>query len=393
MRGRTSIAAVVAGVSVAGFVTQCQAQAEVAIETVTVGNPGNPGDPQFDGTFGRVDYVYRIGKYEVTAGQYAAFLNAVAATDTNALYDTRMWTHAEGCRIERTGSPGSYTYSVAPDWAERPVNFVGFGDGMRLANWLHNGQPAGAQNLTTTEDGSYFLNGKANDEDLQDVGREPDATWVMPSEHEWYKAAYHMNDGVTGNYFFYPTSSDIFPKHPLIDPDPGNNATVNNNGNYTIGPPYYRTLVGAHENSESPYGTFDQGGNLWEFNESVPLHNGRGIRGGAYNGHSDSTAVWVRPIEFHSSDQFSDIGLRLANLSLAPSCSVFVAPDSDHDCDVDADDLDALMACASRAATPVAPGCEDKDFDGDNDSDLTDFAIFQRCYSGQDNPAVSSCAD
>ena len=43
--------------------------AEVVIETVTVGNPGNPDDIHGDG-YGGVDCVYEIGKYEVTAGQY-----------------------------------------------------------------------------------------------------------------------------------------------------------------------------------------------------------------------------------------------------------------------------------------------------------------------------------
>ena len=147
------------------------------------------------GNFGGVDHVYAIGKYEVTAGQYAEFLDAVAATDTYSLYDARMSTHAEGCKIERTGSPGSYTYSVEPDWANRPVNFVSWGDAARFANWLHNGQPTGAQDLSTTEDGSYFLDGMTQDHQLEDVVREPDASWVIPTENEWYKAAYHKNDG------------------------------------------------------------------------------------------------------------------------------------------------------------------------------------------------------
>ena len=80
-----------------------QAGAEpITIEVVSVGNPGNAGDPiEFQGVFGAVDHVFAIGKYEVTAGQYAAFLNAVAAADPFLLYDTRMWTHAQGCKIER----------------------------------------------------------------------------------------------------------------------------------------------------------------------------------------------------------------------------------------------------------------------------------------------------
>ncbi|MGD8454422.1 MAG: SUMF1/EgtB/PvdO family nonheme iron enzyme [Phycisphaerae bacterium] len=256
------------------------AGANVVIDTVAVGNPGNPNDTHGDG-YGAVDYTYNIGTYEVTASQYTAFLNAVAATDTYGLYDTAMSSGTYACMIVRSGSAGSYTYAVADDWANRPVNYVSWGDAVRFTNWLHNGQPTGAQGLGTTEDGSYFLNGAMSHSELQAITREADATWVIPSEDEWYKAAYHMNDGVTGNYFDYPTNSDTAPSNGLIDPDPGNNA----NFSYTIGSPYYRTEVGEFENSSSPYGTFDQGGNVWEWNEAI-LSDGsyRGTRGGWYGG-------------------------------------------------------------------------------------------------------------
>ena len=317
MRGlHTLVTVLAAGVWVC--VSQAQGAPPMLIETVTVGNPGNAGHPQqFQGVFGAVDYVYAIGKYEVTTGQYAAFLNAVAATDTYALYHVNMWTHAEGCKIERTGAPGSYAYSVAPDRANRPVNFVTWGDAARFANWLHNGQPTGAQNLTTTEDGSYFLNGKTSDFELEGVVREPDATWVIPTENEWYKAAYHANDGVTGNYFLSPLGHSSNVSNDLIDPDPGNNATFSGGtvGDWTIGAPYFRTEVGAHENSESPYGTFDQGGNVQEFNETVPEPDIRGIRGGSWFWGLGSLFADSRPVDMHSSDQFSDLGFRVATLA------------------------------------------------------------------------------
>jgi hypothetical protein len=311
----TLMTVLAAGVSGGVCVTQAQGAPPVVIETVTVGNPGNAGDPiQFQGTFGAVGYVYAIAKYEVTAGQYAAFLNAVAATDTYGLYNVNMWALAEGCKIQRTGSAGSYTYSVAPDWANRPANYLSWGDAARFANWLHNGQPTGAQDLTTTEDGSYFLDGMMMDKELEDVVREPDATWVIPTENEWYKAAYHKNDGVTGNYWNYPTRAMSGVSNDLIDPDPGNNATFRDiMGGYTIGPPYYRTEVGAHENSVSAYGTFDQGGNVQEFNETVPESDIRGIRGGSYFS-GDIMGKWDRPVDMHSSDEFRDLGFRVGTL-------------------------------------------------------------------------------
>jgi formylglycine-generating enzyme required for sulfatase activity len=303
------------------------AHAVVAIETAPVGNPGNPGeqsriqsaDPTF---YGGVAYPFWIARYEVTAGQYTEFLNAVAATDPEGLYHPRMDYDADpsrhGCNIKRHGAPGSFTYTVAPDWADRPVNYVSWADAARFANWLHNGQPTGAQDLSTTEDGSYFLDGinENDDEQLEDVVREPDATWVIPSENEWYKAAYHKNDGVTGSYWNFPTSTDSGVSNQLIDPDPGNNATCSGGGvgDPTIGAPYYRTEVGAHENSESPYGTFDQGGNVMEFTEAVPVSDIRRIRGGSW--FWGCSLMFVSEVDdvMHSSDQFDDLGFRVATL-------------------------------------------------------------------------------
>ncbi len=260
-------------ISVVALASVTTIHAEVVIQTVTVGNPGNAGEVSGEGPYeaivGGVNYVYKIGKFEVTTGQYTEFLNAVADEDTYGLYNTEMGDPSvtRGCNIPRSGSPGSYGYTVPPDWADRPVNYVSWADAARFCNWLHNGQPTGFQDLTTTEDGSYFLNGATSDVALWKVVRELDATWVIPLEDEWYKAAYHKNDGVTGNYYDYPTSNDSFPSHDLIDPDPGNNANFYW-GCHTIGSPYYRTVAGEFENSKSAYNTFDQGGNIHEWNET-----------------------------------------------------------------------------------------------------------------------------
>ena len=263
----------------------------VVIDTVAVGNTGNPNDTRYKTPgYGGVPYTYNIGKYEVTAGQYCAFLNAVAATDTYGLYNSEMWSSSYGCKIQRSGSAGNYTYSVAGNWADRPVNYVSWGDAARFANWLHNGQPTGVQDLTTTEDGSYFLNGASSRAGVLAVNREPDATWVIPSENEWYKAAYHYNDGVTGNYWDYPTASNTA---PTSEPPAGTDMTYGSanyyDGGYAIGSPYWRTEVGAYDAkpSDSPYGTFDQGGNVCEWNEwfvFTPTGGShRGFRGGSFD--------------------------------------------------------------------------------------------------------------
>jgi len=294
------------------------AQAEVVIETVPVGNPGNA-----NGThgYGAVDYAYNLGKYEVTAGQYCEFLNAVAKTDTYGLYNTFMSSgpYRCGCKIQRSGSPGSYTYSVAGDYANRPVNYVSWGDAARFANWLHNGQPTGPQGLGTTEDGAYYLNGATRYVALMAVSRKADWKWAIPTENEWYKAAYHKNDGVTGNYFGYPTSSDSMPGHigdgeSITDPDPGNYATHNGDGGTDgIGPPYYRTEVGEHENSDSPYGTFDQGGNVWEWNEAIVSLLYRGLRSGSFIYYGDVLHASKRDY-FHPDFEDRYIGFRVSEV-------------------------------------------------------------------------------
>jgi formylglycine-generating enzyme required for sulfatase activity len=307
-------------------------QASVVIETVTVANPGNAPDTRFSTLgYGGVDYEYVIGSYEMTAGQYCEFLNSVADTDTYALYNPEMWSNPYGCKIERSGTPGSYTYSVAVDWASRPVNYVSWGDAARFANWLHNGQPTGLQGLSTTEDGSYFLNGVVGDAALLAIAREPDATWVIPSEDEWYKAAYHKNDpgAAGGNYWSYPTSSSSVPRYvnnsgdlsgtgtPFAEggTDPGNYATldgdVDNDDNIPgIGPPYYRTVVGEWENSGSPYGTFDQGGNVWEWSEAV-IGASRGLRGGSFSSAQLNLHAAARS-NTNPSGEYYSFGFRVA---------------------------------------------------------------------------------
>jgi formylglycine-generating enzyme required for sulfatase activity len=270
----------------------------VTIDLVPVGNPGNAAD---DTGYGAVGYNYQIGKYEVTAGQYAEFLNAVAKTDQYGLYNPDMDSNPVGCQITRHGISGNYTYDFSgrpsgteSDWANRPVNYVSWACAARFANWMTNGQPVGLQNTSTTEDGSYCPTPAG-------VVRKANARWVIPTENEWYKAAYHKNDGVTGNYFDYPTASDGLPSNSLVNPDPGNNANFYHSG-YTIDSPYYRTPAGEFEDSQSPYGTFDQGGNVWEWTEALinPPNPGLHLfRGGSFGDtyFSDTMCASYRYIE------------------------------------------------------------------------------------------------
>jgi formylglycine-generating enzyme required for sulfatase activity len=301
----------------------------VSIDLVPVGNPGNGPNTQYKQTTdGAVDYGYSIGKFEITVGQYTEFLNAVAGNDTYGLYNSNMSdpSVAKGCNIQRSGTPGNYTYSVASDWANRPVNWVSWGDAARFSNWLTNGQPTGVQGVLTTEDGSYCLNGATSDAALIAVTRKADARYVVPTRNEWYKAAYHKNNGVTDDYWDFPTGTDAIPSNVLSSTGTNNaNFLVRSGGQsfYTLGDPYWRTEVGAFAGSPSPYGTYDQGGNVWEWAETgLPeLPDRRGMEGGSFDsgGLGSSSGMNVQ-----SSPEYENLGFRIAYVP-EPTMFILVA--------------------------------------------------------------------
>jgi formylglycine-generating enzyme len=288
-----------------------EAPATITIETVTVGNADNTADAT---GYGAVGYNYRIGKYEVTAGQYTAFLNSKARTDTYGLYNTVMAGEL-GCQITRSGSDGSYTYSVAPESANRPVNWVSFWDACRFANWLGNGQGNG-----DTETGAYTLGGY-NDNDgrtIQRNTRNAGWTWAVTSEDEWYKAAYY--NPAAHNYFLYPTGSNTAPGRDMADPIPGNNANHFGEGDpFPIDSnTYYTTIAGEFENSMSAYGTFDQGGNVWEWNETITEQGegsaSRRLRGGSFMMDSEYLLASFAGGSREPTAEDADFGFRVSKL-------------------------------------------------------------------------------
>lgn len=257
----------------------------VTMAWTTVGNAGNAADPLTG--FGSVGYEYRIGTYEVTNAQYAAFLNAVAASDPNGLYNTLMGSNPRG-GITRSGTDGSYTYTVRENMGDKPVNYVNWYDAARMANWMTNGQGSGG-----TESGVYTLTGPTSISGITRDLSNPNQVF-LPTEDEWYKAAFHHPFALGGDaddYWLYATQSNSIPTAATATsvgdvanpgPDVVNYALSadwnGQNGNVTT--------VGS-AGSTTFYGVFDMNGNVAEWNETL-IGTSRGFRGGSYL-NSEST--------------------------------------------------------------------------------------------------------
>ena len=138
--------------------------------------------------------------------------------------------------------------------------------------------------------------------------------WI-PSEDEWYKAAYY--DGGKGLYYDYATGTNNEPSHDVVEPDPGNNANfAYKGGDFVVGHPYFTTEVGEYENSESPYGTFDQAGNVLEWTETTHSTDAtiakHCLRGGTFN---FAGTFFLKPStrnDHPPTEQSGCIGFRLA---------------------------------------------------------------------------------
>ena len=130
----------------------------VDIALIPVGDAGNVADPATN--FGAVAYPYSIGEYDVTMGQYAAFLNAVATTsDPYGLYNTSMATATPTYGITQTSTTAGFAYAAKGNSANVPVTYVSWGDAARFVNWIQNGEPNAPEGPGTTETGTYAPNG------------------------------------------------------------------------------------------------------------------------------------------------------------------------------------------------------------------------------------------
>jgi sulfatase modifying factor 1 len=288
------VATVAAAASAAVFSAAFQPSEAVAITInwVTVGDPGNSNDTIHTGTnpnYGAVADAFQIMKYEFTNQQYTDFLNSVDASGTNpnSVYDANMGSSANRGGISFSSSAASGSkYAVRTNFGDKPVNYVSWFDAARVSNWLFNG----ATGTSSTETGAYTLNsGTSGNAPAVNSG----ATYYIPTENQWYKAAYYKGGNTNAGYWQYATQ--VTGTHPTrvsaTTSGTGKTGSVSpvtsgNFANYSSGAQWDGQAVGnvttvGTNGGASAYGAFDMSGNVREWNDLTgAAGSSRGVRGG-----------------------------------------------------------------------------------------------------------------
>jgi len=203
---------------------------EFTIDFVNIGNTGNAADTT---TYGAVPYEYRASIHEISQN---AITKATASGMANVT--AGAW----------TGNQPAANIS----WYEAAafVNFLNTNSGKTAAyNLAWSGS---AWSMTLQSSSNAWTLGGTN------LYRNKDAYYFLPSENEWYKAAYYNAAGT--NYFLYPTASSSVPTAV---------ASGTNAGSAVYDSVASVPAIVASAGGLSPYGTMGQGGNVWELNESA----------------------------------------------------------------------------------------------------------------------------
>ncbi len=237
------VATIVASTVVTQADTITHGTTTINMDFVCVGNPGNTANTRYGMPgYGAVGYNYRIGKYEVSADQWAA----VIAADGNV------------------GNAGHWS-------GLQPTTYVSWDEAAKFCNWLTTG---------SANSGYYTIVDGVATENALDHNAYASAhgtTYFIPTEDEWYKAAYYDPNKAGGaGYYDYPTGSNNVPDGINFAGDTAFDAVFNRW--YDQGQPNAVNNAGVL----SPYGTMGQGGNVSEWNETPINRYFRVIRGGSW---------------------------------------------------------------------------------------------------------------
>ena len=269
------------------------------IDFVNVVNAGNADDAAFDDTapdysspYGGVPYNYRMGTYEISQ-------DAITKATAGGLLNV---------------TSGAWIGS-------QPATNVSWYEAAAFVNWLNTstGHPvaynldAGATTLTLWSNAQAWQAGGEN------LYRHKDAYYFLPSEDEWYKAAYHKNDGVTANYWDNATGSNSVPTAVVSGTTAG--TAVFNGVNSS-------PAAVDNDGGLSPYGTRGQDGNALEWQESAldgindSPSEPRPVRGGYWN---------ALEVELRSSRHYNfgtaengAVGFRVASVVPEPSSTLLL---------------------------------------------------------------------
>ncbi len=260
----------------------------ISMEFVTVGDPRNAADTevmlQFGTTgYGRVDYTYRIGKYEVSKNQW----DAVVGANTG----------------DRLNDPGSWT-------GNQPVGDISWDEAAMFTNWLTSGDVT--QGVYTID-----ANGVVTGVNRSSAQAIYGTIYFLPTEDEWYKAAYYDPNKPGGpGYWDYPTKHDAPNKPDGIDSAVDTVFDSVFLDSYNKGGPNEIDNAGVF----SAYGTMGQGGNVWEWNETDMWGDGsvRGVRGGYWwAGDFALRSNYRHTAGFHANET-DGFGFRVGSIEAVP---------------------------------------------------------------------------
>jgi len=269
---------------------------------------------------------FQIMKFEFTNQQYTDFLNSVdpSGTNPNSVYNASMGSNARGGISFTSGNSSGSKYAIRSNMGDKPVNYVSWFDAARVANWLMNG----GTSSSSTETGAYTLIGGQTSGTAP--ARNSGATFYIPTENQWYKAAYYKGSGTNAGYWDYATQSDTAPT-AVTSGSTGNGSagSTGNFANYEQGADWNGqdgnvTTVGTNGGA-SAYGAFDMSGNLREWNDLTgDANSSRGLRGGAWvNAGTSILSSSVGDSNVPASAEVDDIGFRLASPVPVPEPSTW----------------------------------------------------------------------
>ena len=326
---------------------------QFTIDFVTIGDSHNPADTTGKpNPAGSVDYAYRIGNYEVSRDM---------VTKANAEGNLGVGLYGFGRDIIGGFRPAM------------PAGDTIFNEVARFANWLNTSQgfPAAYNFSTQPGDDSYNANENLIDWQISDPGFDPSnpvrnslAHYFLPSEDEWYKAAYYdpgANDGM-GGYWDYATASDL-------EPTPVASGTSVGTAVY-LQPLEQGPADVTQAGGLSPYGVMGMGGNINEWTESLQVFPAWRIsRGGGHTSSASgiSSSVALQEPSNGSGNKNFATGFRVASIASLP-----IRGDFNEDGQLNAPDINDLTL---QSASRTHPSQYDLTNDGlVNDADVTFWA-------------------